>query len=58
MNYKQVIARQKGAEARILKAVHNAKNESGIYVLRREDEAGIKEKMRLSTKRRARFNKE
>ena len=45
MNYKQVIARQKSAEERIKKALYNnpsAKNESGIYVLYRTDENGIK----------------
>jgi len=45
MTYKQVIARQKSAEARILKQFNNnpnVKNESGIYVLRRTDENGIK----------------
>lgn len=45
MNYKQVIARQKSAEERIKKALYNnpnVKNESGIYVLYRTDENGIK----------------
>ena len=45
MNYKQIIARQQHAEARIYKAFGsnpNVKNVSGIYVLRRVDENGIK----------------
>ena len=42
MNYRQVIARQKSAEARILKVIPQARNESGIYVLKRMDENGIK----------------
>ena len=48
MNYRQIIARQKSAEARILKAFgrentdKTIKNESGIYVLKRTDENGIR----------------
>ena len=45
MNYKQVIARQKSAEARILKQFNNnpnVENTSGIYVLKRTDEAGLR----------------
>jgi hypothetical protein len=45
MNYRQVIARQKKAEDTIyrhFKYNPNIQNKSGIYVLKRTDEAGIK----------------
>lgn len=43
MNYRQIIAKQKSAEARVIKWFNgNIKNESGIYIFKRTDEAGIK----------------
>lgn len=43
MNYRQVIAKQKSAEARVIKWFNgNIKNESAIYVFKRTDEAGIR----------------
>lgn len=42
MNYRQIIARKKAAESRWLKLNPNIPNSSGIYILTRVDEQGIK----------------